>query len=122
MACSMDCKIEITHHFEVLSLKALVSVFDHKPFFNTNFTRVKCSNFCTSKFSVIKSSFSALQSFCLKVHTTPHRWSSPYDAPTTFYDFCTTLVHSPERVSHRKSPLQLPILVTSPNLRGVDWC
>ena len=53
--------------------------------------------------------------FVSKVHTTSHRWSSPYDAPTTFYDFCTTLVHCPERVTHRKSPLQLPFLVTAPN-------
>ena len=59
--------------------------------------------------------FSALQSFCSKVHTTPYRWSSPYDVPTTFYDFCTILVHCPERVIHRKSPLWLPILVTAPN-------
>ena len=27
MACSMDYKTEITHHFGVLSLKTLVSVF-----------------------------------------------------------------------------------------------
>ena len=61
MACSMDCKIEITHHFEVLSLKALVSVVVFftpcSPFCNTNVTRVKCSNFCTSKFLVMKSNF-----------------------------------------------------------------
>ena len=38
------------------------------------------------------------------------------------YDFCTTLVHCPERGTHRKSPLQLPILVMAPNfvMRGVD--
>ena len=93
----MDCKTEITHHFEVLSLKALVSVLAPcSPFHNTNVIKIKCSNFCTSKFLVMKSGFlhfkvfsyevwfSALQSFCSKVHTTPHRWSSPYDVPPKF--------------------------------------
>ena len=129
MVCSMDCKIEITHHFGVLSQKPLVSVFVPLRSFSTqisqkfnvpNFCTSKflvmtVQFFCTSKFLVMKSGFSALQSFCSKVHTTPYRWSSPYDAPMTVYDFCTTLVHCPERVTHRKSPLWLPILVMAPN-------
>ena len=37
-----------------------------------------------SFFLVMKSGFSALQSFGSKVHTTPYRWSSPYDVPPKF--------------------------------------
>ena len=101
---------------ESLVKKPLVSVFAPLRPFSTQISQELnvpiSAHQSTSKLLVMKSSFlhfkvfgyevrfSALQSFCSKVHTTPHRWSSPYDAPMKVYDFCTTLVHCPERVTH----------------------
>ena len=76
----MNCKTEITHHFEVLGLKALVLVFAPlRPFHNTNVTKVKCSNFLhikvfyvwspvfyTSKVLAMKSGFFCTSMFLFK--------------------------------------------------------
>ena len=94
MACSINCKIEITHHFGVLNLKALVSVFaPHRPFqhkfhksYMFQFLHIKVFGlynpiFCTSKFLVMKSSFLHFKFFVHKftLHHTdgPHHMMPP---------------------------------------------